>query len=943
MPEINATFVVEPNNINITTDTPGLNVTPEVLDVQVVLGGLTGATGATGPTGSTGPIGATGDPGGATGSTGVQGATGATGPSLNVYYQSNLLTNTTTSLDFVGTGVVANVTGTDVTLTFDGGDKISNGNSNVQVYNNGNIAVSSNGVSNVVVISDTSLIGSNLLSANFVTGTLTTNAQPNITSLGSLTDLRVGSNLIHLGASSGWTNQGQLAIAIGSDAGEDNQGFAAVAVGAAAGGVNQQAYSVAIGFESGLSNQGNSLGRAIAIGSRAGRQNQGNNAIAIGSDNAGRQDQGNFAIAIGFGAGVNNQANNSIVINATGSNLDNTTANALIIKPIRNVSTANILFYEPSSGEISYSLLSNSNIIINGTSNVSIPNANGNILVSVNGNSNVVTISTNGLNVNGNIIALQLISNVANGTSPLLVDSTTLVANLNADLLDGFNSDNANTANTIALRDANGNLNANYFIGNGAFLAGIDTSLISNGNSNVSVLSNSNVTVSVAGNSNIIVVTGTGANINGYANVTGNLIAGNLTVNDLRINNDKIHLGTGAGNSNQGSNGIAIGSSAALNDQGNNAIAIGREAGGVQNQNSIAIGHGAGGTVGGINSIAIGAFAGRGANLAANTIVINATGANLIATNANSLYIKPVQQVGGATTYLTYNPSDGYVGYSNVNATAGTYIENGNSNVTITGPNGGVVFNVGGQPNRFSVTSTGFTANGTGNIVGTLTANSFVGIGASLSSLTGANVNGAVANATFAANAGLAANATVANTVRTNAQPNITSVGTLTSLVVSGNISANNANITGNITANNFNGNFNVSQANVANQVNIGSSVTGNSIQYLVMANNTGNQTLRVDASGATLNYVDGTSTLSVDKINANLDNTGGEIVGLDGTNSKITISVSGSANALVVSNGNAILESTKSANSAIDTTISHKIPIVLNGVTYYIALTANI
>jgi hypothetical protein len=104
---------------------------------------------------------------------------------------------------------------------------------------------------------------------------------------------------------------------------------------------------------------------------------------------------------------------------------------------------------------------------------------------------------------------------------------------LNADLLDGFDSSTSNTANTIALRNADGNLSANYFIGNGAFLTGIDTSLIANGNSNVTVAANGNVTVSVAGNSAIAVFTGTGANINGYANVTGNLAAGNVSATDI--------------------------------------------------------------------------------------------------------------------------------------------------------------------------------------------------------------------------------------------------------------------------------------------------------------------------------------------------------------------------------------------------------------------------
>jgi hypothetical protein len=147
---------------------------------------------------------------------------------------------------------------------------------------------------------------------------------------------------------------------------------------------------------------------------------------------------------------------------------------------------------------------------------------------SITGNANVGNLGTAQVLATANITTPQLIANIADGTAPLIVNSTTKVANLNADLLDGFTTATANTANTIALRNADGNLSANYFIGNGAFLTGIDTSLIANGNSNVTVAANGNVTVSVAGNSAIAVFTGTGANINGYANITGNANVGNL-------------------------------------------------------------------------------------------------------------------------------------------------------------------------------------------------------------------------------------------------------------------------------------------------------------------------------------------------------------------------------------------------------------------------------
>jgi hypothetical protein len=62
----------------------------------------------------------------------------------------------------------------------------------------------------------------------------------------------------------------------------------------------------------------------------------------------------------------------------------------------------------------------------------------------------------------------------------------------------------------------------------------------------------------------------------------------------------------------------------------------------------------------------------------------------------------------------------------------------------------------------------------------------FTGNGSGLSSIAGANVTGTVASATSAGSA------TTAGTVTTASQPNITSVGTLTSLTSSGNISGAN-------------------------------------------------------------------------------------------------------------------------------------------------------
>lgn len=172
--------------------------------------------------------------------------------------------------------------------------------------------------------------------------------------------------------------------------------------------------------------------------------------------------------------------------------------------------------------------------------------------------------------------------------------------------------------------------------------------------------------------------------------------------------------------------------------------------------------------------------------------------------------------VGGNLTVLQ---SANIVGNIIANNFVGTYA-NGNTEIDIPSANGNVNISVGGNPNILVVTNTSVAITGdlsvTGGIAGTLTtaaqpnitsvgtlsnlsvtgnlssgnanlgnaatANFFIGSGNNLSNIQGANVSGPVANATFATSAG------TAGTVTTAAQPNITSVGTLSALTVTGNI-----------------------------------------------------------------------------------------------------------------------------------------------------------
>jgi hypothetical protein len=131
--------------------------------------------------------------------------------------------------------------------------------------------------------------------------------------------------------------------------------------------------------------------------------------------------------------------------------------------------------------------------------------------------------------------------------------------------------------------------------------------------------------------------------------------------------------------------------------------------------------------------------------------------------------------VAGANTQIQFND-----GGANFGGNAGFTFNKINGNVDIPG-NLIVVGNIFGNAQTAYLANFATVAN---SVAG---ANVFgeVSFAAVANSVAGANVSGFVANATNANNASYAGNITI------GAQPNITSVGTLTSLSVSGNISAN--------------------------------------------------------------------------------------------------------------------------------------------------------
>ena len=297
---------------------------------------------------------------------------------------------------------------------------------------------------------------------------------------------------------------------------------------------------------------------------------------------------------------------------------------------------------------------------------------------------------------------------------------------------------------------------------------------ISNGNSNVNIpTANGNVNISAVGNANILVVTGTGANITGTANITGNLTAGNFIA------------GTGSGGNLSGANVIsantftATGNITAGNANLGNATTANYFIGNFYGTANSATTAGTVTTAAQPNITSVGTLSGL-----TSTGTVNLTGAS----NVSLGPVGNVKITGGSNGQYLSTDGSGTLSWSTISVSSAS-ISNGNSNVNIPAANGNVNISAVGNANVLIVTGTGVNVAGTANFTGNLTAGNFIAGSGSGGNLSGAN--------------NISAN-TFTGTLTTAAQPNITSVGTLTSLAVTGNITSGNANLGNSVTANFF-------------------------------------------------------------------------------------------------------------------------------------------
>jgi hypothetical protein len=455
------------------------------------------------------------------------------------------------------------------------------------------------------------------------------------------------------------------------------------------------------------------------------------------------------------------------VIAGIGDTIANGNSNITIFSTSVGISAnavANVLTVNRNGANVTGTLNATGNITANnligvltngGTSNITIASATGDVTIARAGTTRITATNTGAdvtgtLEVTGRVIATgnisgtQLISNITTGTAPLVVSSTTVVANLNANALQGNAPSQTATANSITQRNANGNITANFFIGNGSQLTGViagtgDT--IANGNSNITIFSTS-VGISANAVANVVVVTATGANIAGTLNATGNANTGNLGTGRViatgNISGTQLisNITTGTAPLVVSSTTVVANLNADLLDGLNTATA--------NTANTVAVRDANG-------NIAANFFIGNGSSLSA------IAGANVTGTVANATF---ATSAGSATT-------------------AGTVTTAAQPNITSVGTLASAT--VTGNVAAGNLTTVGsLSVSGTGNVGGDLTAaNLTVGSGSG-GTITGANL----ISANF-----------FTGTLTTNAQPNITSVGTLTGLLANGNVSFTGSNV----------------------------------------------------------------------------------------------------------------------------------------------------
>ena len=488
-----------------------------------------------------------------------------------------------------------------------------------------------------------------------------------------------------------------------------------------------------------------------------------NTISATGNIAVGNASLGNLAIANFF------QGSGNRLSNLQASNITGTVANASFASNAGYANLAANATYADTANISEYSNIANS--------------------------ANIANFATNANTANT--------ANIANSTPNANFANYANVANF-VDTVINAAQPNITSVGTLISLAVSGNVTAANFIG-----------VLANGNSNVRIPSaNGNVNISAVGNSNVVVITGTGINVAGTLNSSGNANVANIV-----SNNATFTLVGGTLTTSAQPNITSVGNLTSLFIDGN-LFAENSNIEGNSSLGNLIVENNA--NIGNVLHIDVG-----GSLISLGNVNFDD------APDVNLGEIEKITIYGGTNGYYLRTDGSGNLSWAAVTSNGGNAIPSGtNTSVQFNDAN---LFG-GSNAFTFNKTSNTLTVNGhisgntlgiTGNIavgnatLGTIaSAGIFSGSGNQLSNLQAANISGTIANANYAAYAG---------NITTNAQPNITTVGTLSNLSVSGNISGNNISVSGNSAASNL---------SITGNVTIGISLTTNTNSNLVTYGN---------------------------------------------------------------------------------------------------------
>ena len=396
-------------------------------------------------------------------------------------------------------------------------------------------------------------------------------------------------------------------------------------------------------------------------------------------------------------------------------------------------------------------------------------------------------VNTGNITTAANVHAQYFIGNVVgNIVGNLIVPgaNTQVVFNTNgeADATSGFTFNKVSNTVTVGGNvSAAGNITANYFVGNGSQLTGIDATLIQNGNSNVKVYANANVTTSIGGTSNVLVISNTGAYVTGIISATGNVTG------DYFFGNGSQLTGVAASSVNAGN---LVGNTLSSNVLYSSLTTVGTLANLSVTGNT---------TAGNINTAGIVTAAGNvtGGNITTAGI------ANLTTIQSTTISASGTATVGNVNTSGTASASGNVTG-GNV-LTGGLISATGNitgGNISTAGAFDAASISASGNVTGANVNATGLSLSG--NVIGNLNVTGNVaggnlltsGLISSTGNISGGNVSATLLSGTTVSATGnvTGGNVNTDNIVGTGVT--ITSTGAL-NLVPTGNITVNSKNITG--------------------------------------------------------------------------------------------------------------------------------------------------